>query len=119
MELITYALRIYLNRICRSFIEQQRPWACRELKRRHGAGWLDTAPIPVLRTVEIKGGHHNIMNMEKSLIYVDDSPIHGKGLFARKYIGAGELIGTLDGAPTSTDGEYVLWLDEGNGFHVR
>ena len=59
------------------------------------------------------------MNMEKSLIYVDDSPIHGKGLFARKYIGAGELIGTLDGAPTSTDGEYVLWLDEGNGFHVR
>lgn len=58
------------------------------------------------------------MNMEKSLIYVDDSPIHGKGLFARKHIGAGELIGILDGAPTSTDGEYVLWLDEENGLYV-
>ncbi len=32
---------------------------------------------------------------------------------------AGDLIGVLDGAPTSTDGEHVLWLDEGNGFHVR
>ncbi len=59
------------------------------------------------------------MSKRKPLIYVDDSPIHGKGLFARKNIGAGELIGILDGAPTSTDGEHVLWLDEGNGFHVR
>ena len=56
---------------------------------------------------------------KQSFIYVDDSLIHGKGLFARKHIGAGELIGVLDGAPTSTDGEHVLWLDEGNGFHVR
>ena len=52
------------------------------------------------------------MSKTKTLIYVDDSPIHGKGLFARKHIGAGELIGVLDGAPTSTDGEHVLWLDE-------
>ena len=28
--------------------------------------------------------------------YVADSQIHGKGLFARKYIGAGELVGVLD-----------------------
>ena len=59
------------------------------------------------------------MSMKESSTYVDDSPIHGKGLFARKHIGAGELIGVLDGAPTSTDGEHVLWLDEGNGFHVK
>ena len=59
------------------------------------------------------------MSMKKSLIYVSSSPIHGKGLFARKHIGAGELIGILDGAPTSTDGEHVLWLDGENGFHVR
>ena len=59
------------------------------------------------------------MSKTKSLIYVTDSPIHGKGLFARKHIGAGELIGTLDGVPTLKDGEHVLWLDEENGFHVR
>jgi len=48
------------------------------------------------------------MSIKESLIYVDNSPIHGKGLFARKHIGAGELIGVLDGVPTSTDGEQVL-----------
>ena len=59
------------------------------------------------------------MTMKETLIYVADSPIHGKGLFARKYIGAGEIIGVLDVVPTSTDGEHVLWIDEDNGFHVR
>ena len=57
--------------------------------------------------------------MKDSLFYVDDSPIHGKGLFARKYIGADEIIGVLDGVPTSTDGEHVLWVDDENGFHVQ
>jgi SET domain-containing protein len=41
------------------------------------------------------------MKMKELLIFVDDSRIHGKGLFARKYIGAGELIGILNGAPCS------------------
>lgn len=57
--------------------------------------------------------------MKEQIFYVDDSPIHGKGLFARKYIVAGELIGVLDGVPTSTDGEHVLWIDEDNGVQVR
>ena len=59
------------------------------------------------------------MTINESLFYVDDSPIHGKGLFARKYIGAGEIIGILDCISTSTDGEHVLWIDEDNGIHVR
>ena len=59
------------------------------------------------------------MSMKDALFYVDDSPIHGKGLFARCYIGAGELIGVLDGVLTSTDGEHVLWINEDNGFHVK
>ncbi len=58
------------------------------------------------------------MSKTKTLIYVGDSPIHGKGLFARKHIGAGDLIGVLDGIPTSTGRDHVLWLDEENGFHV-
>ena len=56
-----------------------------------------------------------LMSMKEPLFYVADSPIHGKGLFARRYIGAGELISVLDGIPTTTYGEYVLWLDEGAG----
>ena len=59
------------------------------------------------------------MSMKESLTYVAYSPIHGKGLFARQYIGAGEIIGRIDGVPTSTDGEHVLWIDESRGFHVQ
>jgi len=46
--------------------------------------------------------------MKESLIYVDDSLIHGKGLFARKLIDAGELIDILDGVSTLKDGQHVL-----------
>ena len=67
--------------------------------------------------IEHQGVSYNLMTMKESLIYVDDGPIHGKGLFARKYIGVGELIGVLGGVPTSTDGEHVLWIKEICGIH--
>lgn len=51
-------------------------------------------------------------------IYVKDSPIHGKGLFAREKIRAGELIGVVKGKPTDMDGPYVLWVDGIKGFEV-
>ncbi|MGD2074431.1 MAG: SET domain-containing protein [Gammaproteobacteria bacterium] len=52
-------------------------------------------------------------------VYVDDSPIHGKGLFAKSLIPAGAVIGTLRGEYTSTDGDHVLWLDDDTGFLVQ
>ena len=51
----------------------------------------------------------DLMTIKEPLFYVADSQIHGKGLFARKYIGAGEIIGVLDCIPTSTDGEHVFF----------
>ena len=54
-----------------------------------------------------------------SVVYVDDSPIHGKGLFAKTLIRAGEIIGTLEGEYTTTDGDHVLWLDSKQGFLVH
>ena len=51
--------------------------------------------------------------------YVKQSPIHGKGLFAKEKIKAGELIGIVEGEPTDTDGPYVLWVDGTKGFEVR
>ena len=59
------------------------------------------------------------MSMNRSLVYVDNSPIHGKGLFARRHIKAGDIIGIIDGVSTSSNGEHVLWLDENNGIQVR
>jgi SET domain-containing protein len=52
-------------------------------------------------------------------VYVADSPIHGKGLFADTFIPAGEVIGTLSGEYTTRDGDYVLWLDNQQGFLVH
>lgn len=53
------------------------------------------------------------------LVYVADSPIHGKGLFAKRHICAGETIGVIQGVPASEDGAYVLWVDGKNGVRVQ
>jgi SET domain-containing protein len=57
--------------------------------------------------------------MSDSIVYVADSPIHGKGLFAKTFIPSGTVIGVARGRPTTTDGEHVLWIDENDGFHVQ
>ena len=47
------------------------------------------------------------------------SKIHGNGLFARKNIKAGEIIGEVKGKPTKKNGPYVLWMnDDTQGFEV-
>ena len=52
-------------------------------------------------------------------MYVDDSSIHGKGLFAKTFIPSGTVIGVAQGEPTTTDGEHVLWIDENEAFHIQ
>lgn len=56
----------------------------------------------------------NTSDTEKSsdLHYVKDSKIHGKGLFAKKKIRAGEVLGDIQGKPTTKNGPYVLWVDD-------
>jgi hypothetical protein len=54
----------------------------------------------------------------KAKTYVDDSAIHGRGLFAQKLIRKDTVIGYLQGRNTQRDGMYVLWLDHENGFEV-
>lgn len=57
---------------------------------------------------------------EDSLVYVKESAIHGLGLFAKKAIESGKVLGKLQGGPTTEDGPYVLWLDDNNkGFRVN
>jgi SET domain-containing protein len=57
--------------------------------------------------------------MPDSIVYVDDSSIHGKGLFAKTFIPSGTVIGIVQGQPTTIDGDHVLWIDENSGFHVK
>lgn len=48
-------------------------------------------------------------------VLVAESPIHGRGCFARRRIRKGEWIGAYEGEPTMEDDTYVLWVDEGDG----
>ena len=57
--------------------------------------------------------------MSESGVFIADSHIHGKGLFARTLIPAGAVIGTLRGEHTTTDGEHVLWLNSQHGLQVH
>lgn len=52
-------------------------------------------------------------------LYVADSTIHGKGLFANNFIPEGTVLGTVQGEYTDTDGDHVLWIDADTGFHVQ
>ncbi len=45
---------------------------------------------------------------------VGSSPIHGRGLFAKRRIRRGAYVATFEGEHTTKDGMHVLWtLDEG------
>lgn len=47
--------------------------------------------------------------------YVQDSGIHGKGLFAKDDIEEGEYLGTYDGPEVDEDDSHVLWVEEEDG----
>jgi hypothetical protein len=54
------------------------------------------------------------------LVYVADSEIHERGLFAAQNIPAGTLIGHYDGPETRQNGRYVLWVQaSSDGEHVK
>lgn len=48
---------------------------------------------------------------KNELCSVADSPVHGRGLFARADIAAGTWIGHYDSIETSENGMHVLWVD--------
>lgn len=46
-----------------------------------------------------------------TLVFVGESPIHGRGLFAARRIAAGDFIGEYLGHEVSDDGMHVLWVE--------
>lgn len=57
--------------------------------------------------------------VQKVKYYVDESVIHGKGLFASEKIYTGEVISIASGEHTKEDGPHVLWINDETGFHVH
>ncbi len=64
-----------------------------------------TTPLPLWKI---------LLSLEK-LIFVEDSPVHGKGVFCRIPIPQGTYIGTYESDPSTEDGTYVLWIEEEDG----
>jgi hypothetical protein len=55
----------------------------------------------------------------KEVVFVDDSGIHGRGLFANRRIARGEYIGTFSGPPARRNGTHVLWVYGADGESVE
>ncbi|MCA8961865.1 MAG: SET domain-containing protein-lysine N-methyltransferase [Planctomycetes bacterium] len=53
--------------------------------------------------------------MKREYSYVARSPIHGRGLFAKRKIRKGTLIGTYEGPRVRKDGMHVLWVEDERG----
>lgn len=51
-------------------------------------------------------------NSDNERVYVDRSPIHGKGLFAARKLIGGQLIGVYGGPQVEDDDIYVLWVED-------
>lgn len=51
-------------------------------------------------------------------VFVADSPLHGKGLFASQRIKADTVLGRLVGMPSYDDGIYVLWITDDLGLEL-
>ena len=50
--------------------------------------------------------------LRQELVYVGESPVHGKGLFARVDIPAETELGICATRSAGEDGPHVLWLDD-------
>lgn len=57
--------------------------------------------------------------MANNIYIVKNSAIHGKGLFARRRIKSGDLIGSVKYNPVTEDGPHVLWIDSDIGIQVE
>ena len=56
--------------------------------------------------------------MIRDRVEVRNSPIHGRGVFARRRFRKGAYIATFEGRPTERDGMHVLWVLEEDGTEV-
>ncbi len=52
------------------------------------------------------------------LVEVRESPIHGKGVFAKRRLPGGMLVGVYKGVVVTENDTYVLWVELENGEHV-
>ena len=78
-----------------------------------------TKPVQVLcKTMRISRRARKNAKWLAAHVYVAQSPIHGKGLFAANDIDEDVSLGRLQGMPTTKEGTYVLWLSRKVGLEL-
>lgn len=82
-----------------------------------GTETTEKSAVPLTADRFSKAAAKNAKKMAKR-VYVSQSQIHGKGLFASKAIKAGVTLGRLQGMLTDDDGTYVLWLNKKIGLEI-
>ena len=51
----------------------------------------------------------------KDKVEVKSSPIHGKGVFAKRRIRPNAFVGVYEGEPVEENDTYVLWVEDEDG----
>ncbi|WP_432797553.1 SET domain-containing protein [Poriferisphaera sp. WC338] len=74
----------------------------------------DQVPAQITSDSSFEITHHGV----SPLACVQNSAIHGRGLFAYEHINEGTIIGRIVGTPTHEDGPHVLWLTDDLGIRV-
>ena len=54
----------------------------------------------------------HVSQKRNPLVFVQKSPIHGRGLFAARALSEGEMVGFYEGPVVDEDGRYVLWVED-------
>ena len=72
----------------------------------------------VVTITKIKKTSKAAQKQLEARFYVATSPIHGKGLYARRALAEGEYLGEYDGPTVTENGMHVLWVEEDDGQWV-
>jgi len=78
---------------------------------------LSVAASPMGVIMNLNSNKLNALIMDLKLsdyFYVNDSTIHGKGLFAKTHIEPGRYLGEYKGPPSTDVDTYVLWTQDEN-----
>ncbi|MFK7890501.1 MAG: SET domain-containing protein [Granulosicoccus sp.] len=87
-------------------------------KKKSKKSVVSDGKLPALVAKLMKRYNNARLSDVSDKVFVAESPVHGKGLFAAKRIKADTVLGRLHGMPTFDDGIYVLWITDELGLEL-
>ena len=69
--------------------------------------------------MKLRSSPPNLNEQMRTTLLVLESVLHGKGVFSKRIIEAGERLGEYQGPSARRNGPYVLWADDENARSGR